>query len=174
MNLSTILLKKIEKVNENPVNLQCVLECIDLLVAKYPDMIHQRDERQLLPFQVAIISKMEQPALKLIAMATVAEITTEKAGNYTSLSIAAGRGLYKVVQELLERGADPNFLDGEDNDIVALALACNNNNPMTVRCLAERTRLARLKVSKSQKQIFFFSFEPKTEQNYFLISAVRI
>ena len=92
------------------------------LVEKYPDMIHQRDERQLLPFQVAIISKMEQPALKLIEMATVAEVTTEKAGNYTSLSIAAGRGLYKVVQELLDRGADPNFLDGEDNDIVALAL----------------------------------------------------
>ena len=134
---------------ENPNNVESgddnLLECIDLLVDKYPDMIHQRDERQLLPFQVAIISKMEQPALKLIEMATVAEVTTEKAGNYTSLSIAAGRGLYKVVQELLDRGADPNFLDGEDNDIVALALACNNNNPMTVRCLAERTRLARIK-----------------------------
>ena len=111
---------------ENPNNIESgdddLLECIDLLVEKYPDMIHQRDERQLLPFQVAIISKMEQPALKLIEMATVAEVTTEKAGNYTSLSIAAGRGLYKVVQELLDRGADPNFLDGEDNDIVALAL----------------------------------------------------
>jgi hypothetical protein len=38
------------------------------LVEKYPDMIHQRDERQLLPFQVAIISKMEEPALKLIEL----------------------------------------------------------------------------------------------------------
>ena len=57
---------------ENPNNVESgdddLLECIDLLVDKYPDMIHQRDERQLLPFQVAIISKMEQPALKLIAM----------------------------------------------------------------------------------------------------------
>ena len=29
-----------------------------------------------------------------------------------------------------------------------------------------------LKVSKFQKQIFLFSFEPKNEQNYFLISAL--
>ena len=31
-----------------------------------------------------------------------------------------------------------------------------------------------LKFSKFQKQIFLFSFEPKTERNYFLISALRI
>ena len=31
-----------------------------------------------------------------------------------------------------------------------------------------------LKVSKFQKQIFLFSFEPKTERNYFLMSALRI
>ena len=31
-----------------------------------------------------------------------------------------------------------------------------------------------LKVSKFQKQILLFSFEPKTERNYFLISALRI
>ena len=31
-----------------------------------------------------------------------------------------------------------------------------------------------LKVSKFQKQIFLFSFEPKNEQNCFLISALRI
>ena len=31
-----------------------------------------------------------------------------------------------------------------------------------------------LKVSKFQKQIFLFSFEPKTERKYFLISALRI
>ena len=31
-----------------------------------------------------------------------------------------------------------------------------------------------LKVSKFQKQIFLFSFEPKTEQNYFLISDLHI
>ena len=29
-----------------------------------------------------------------------------------------------------------------------------------------------LKVSKFQKQIFFFSFEPKNVQNYYLISAL--
>ena len=29
-----------------------------------------------------------------------------------------------------------------------------------------------LKVSKFQKQIFMISFEPKNEQNYFLISAL--
>ena len=29
-----------------------------------------------------------------------------------------------------------------------------------------------LKVSKFQKQIFLFSFEPKKERNYFLISAL--
>ena len=29
-----------------------------------------------------------------------------------------------------------------------------------------------LKVSKFQKQIFLFSFEPKNERNYFLISAL--
>ena len=31
-----------------------------------------------------------------------------------------------------------------------------------------------LKVSKFQKQIFFFPFEPKNEWNYFLISALRV
>ena len=31
-----------------------------------------------------------------------------------------------------------------------------------------------VKVSKFQKQIFLFSFEPKTEQNYLLISALRM
>ena len=31
-----------------------------------------------------------------------------------------------------------------------------------------------IKVSKFQKQIFLFTFEPKTEWNYFLISALRI
>ena len=31
-----------------------------------------------------------------------------------------------------------------------------------------------LMVSKFQKQIFLFSFKPKNEQNYFLISALRI
>ena len=70
-----------------------ILECIDLLVYKYPEMIHQRDDRQLLPFQVAIISKMEEAALKLISMASDDEIITEKAGDYTSLSIAAGIGI---------------------------------------------------------------------------------
>ena len=34
--------------------------------------------------------------------------------------------------------------------------------------------MANLKVSKFQKQIFLFSFEPKTKQNYLLISALRI
>ena len=33
---------------------------------------------------------------------------------------------------------------------------------------------AALKVSKFPKQIFLFSFEPKTERNYFLIFALRI
>ena len=58
-----------------------------------------------------------------------------------TLLIAAGRGLHKVVLKLLERGADPNFLDSEDNDILSITMACNGDNPMTVRCLAERTRL---------------------------------
>ena len=31
-----------------------------------------------------------------------------------------------------------------------------------------------LKVSKFQKQIFLFSFDPKNKRNYFLISALRI
>ena len=33
--------------------------------------------------------------------------------------------------------------------------------------------LLQLKVIKFQKQILLFIFEPKTEQNYFLISALR-
>ena len=57
------------------------------------------------------------------------------------MTIAAGRGMQKVVLKLLERGADPNFFDGEDNNVLAITMACNSDNPMTVRCLAERTRL---------------------------------
>ena len=34
--------------------------------------------------------------------------------------------------------------------------------------------LCKLMVSKFQKQIFLFSFEPKNERNYFLNSALRI
>ena len=79
--------------NNVGANNDIILECIDLLVYKYPEMIHQRDDRQLLPFQVAIISKMEEAALKLISMASDDEIITEKAGDYTSLSIAAGIGI---------------------------------------------------------------------------------
>ena len=123
------------------------LECIDLVVEKYPEFIHKRDEMMLLPFQVAIISRLEKAAIKLIRLATDDEIIKEKAGNYTSLSIAAGRGLLNVVRELLKRGCDPNFLDGEDNDILALSMACNTDNPKTVRCLSECTQLESLKKS---------------------------
>ena len=72
-------------------------ECIDLLIAKFPESIHQRDERQLLPFQVAIISRFEESALKLIALATDPEILTEKAGDYTSLSIGLVSRKFKNV-----------------------------------------------------------------------------
>ena len=36
-----------------------------------------------------------------------------------------------------------------------------------------RGKAANLKVSKFRKQIFLFSFEPKNERNYFLISASK-
>ena len=46
----------------------------------------------------------------------------------------------------------------------------NLNNAETVSPALSK----HVKVSKFQMQIFMFSFEPKTEQNYFLISALRI
>ena len=46
----------------------------------------------------------------------------------------------------------------------------NLNNAETVSPALSK----HVKVSKFQKQIFMFSFEPKTEQNYFLISGLRI
>ena len=41
---------------------------------------------------------------------------------------------------------------------------------LTEEILLEKIVQDSLKVSKFQNQIFLFSFEPKTEQNYFLIS----
>ena len=38
----------------------------------------------------------------------------------------------------------------------------------------EPTSWSPIKVSKFQKQIFLFLFEPKTKRNYFLISGLRI
>ena len=40
--------------------------------------------------------------------------------------------------------------------------------------LALFNKVARLKVSKHQRQILKFSFEPKTEQKYFCISALAL
>lgn len=103
------------------------LACIDLLIEACPSLVHQRDpERKLLPFQMAIISRYVAAALKLIPLATDKEIQ-DRAGYYTSLAIAAGRGLYQVVDALLQRNADPNALNSEDSDITALQMACIND-----------------------------------------------
>ena len=45
-------------------------------------------------------------------------------------------------------------------------------NPAVAKELQKRYLIKSLKVSLFQKQIFLFSFEPKSEQNYFLISAL--
>ena len=41
-------------------------------------------------------------------------------------------------------------------------------------CLRQSERCNVVKVNKFRKQNVLFSFEPKTERNYFLISALRI
>ena len=49
-----------------------------------------------------------------------------------------------------------------------------NGHPILRRnSITELTLIEQLKVSKFQKQIFFFSFEQKNEQNYFFNSAVE-
>jgi hypothetical protein len=58
-----------------------------------------------------------------------------------------------------------------------LNLKYSNNLPLTLRSkqtysLSEFRRKKILKVSKFQKQVFLFSFEPKNEQNYFLNFAL--
>ena len=55
--------------------------------------------------------------------------------------------------------------------------SCNavtiNNNSNNFEKISYIAQLTFLKASKFQKQIFLFSFEPKTKLNYFLISALR-
>ena len=48
-----------------------------------------------------------------------------------------------------------------------------NPNISRITNWLNQTRMKILKVSKFQKQILLFSFESKTERNYFLISAMR-
>lgn len=100
------------------------LACIDVLTEACPLLVHQRDpQRQLLPFQMAMISRFAAAALRLIPLATDQEIE-ERAGDYTSLAIAAGRGLHQVVDALLLRNANPNTLNSDDRDTTALQMAC--------------------------------------------------
>ena len=113
-------------------------------------MVHERDDRGLLPYQVAIISRLENIALQLLSLAHYKEIV-EPAGSYTSLSIAAGRGLPSIVNELLQRGAYPNRLDGDQN-ITALQMACIDDAenevvdyPQVVKLLVKLTDLVILK-----------------------------
>ena len=55
--------------------------------------------------------------------------------------------------------------------IHVLSVHSDNIRPFPCNFCEKRFKL---KVSKFQKQIFLFSFESKTVQNYFLISALRI
>ena len=55
-------------------------------------LVHERDDRGLLPYQIAIISRLENIALELLSLATNEEIL-EPAGSYTSLSIGKKHAL---------------------------------------------------------------------------------
>ena len=103
---------------------------------------------------MAIINRLETCTLRLLQEADEEEIVAP-ANQYTSLSIAASRGLFHVVEALLLRGADPNYLDGEERDITALQMACISDlrqpptidHPGTVDLLAQKTKVSVLKSS---------------------------
>ena len=100
-----------------------IYSCLQLLLAHQPNLIHDRDERGLLPFVSAITAKLEQCALHLIPMATKREII-HRAIDYSPISIAAGRGLHRVVQMLIDFGAKVELLDGHDKSLSPLQMAC--------------------------------------------------
>ena len=131
-------------------------KCLNYLLneCQAEDLVHDRDDRDLLPYQVAIISRLEKIALQLISLADDREIL-EPAGSYRSLSIAAGRGLLSIVKELIRKGAEPNLLDGDEGDeITALQMACvsDSENEEVVKLLAKMTEFEVLK--ECQESIF--------------------
>ena len=65
-------------------------------------------------------------------------------------------GTWKINQDLLKGG--PDFVDAQK--VHSFIDEINNKSVIVKQVL--------VKVSKFQKQIFLFSFEPKTEWNYFL------
>lgn len=99
------------------------LECIRYLLGCDKGLAHQADDRQLRPFQTAIVAAKDEAALLLMAEATEEELMAP-ALSFNSLAMAAGRGLVNVVKELLRRGADPNDPCGEDGYITPLQMAC--------------------------------------------------
>ena len=92
--------------------------------------------------------------------------------NIAGLSIAAGRGMVSVVEELLRRGADPNILDGEDSEkITPLQMACIDDTVDdtvdyigVVKLLAKQTHLQSLGMvshKMSLKQFLVSSIKSK-------------
>ena len=61
-------------------------ECVEYLIneCKAEWLTHERDERGLLPYQLAIISRLESTVLQLLLLATNEEIL-DPAGSYTSM-----------------------------------------------------------------------------------------
>ena len=74
----------------------------------------------------------------------------------------------------------------EGSTVSTYAAVCWNSNLFDEHSCSQVTKIPKqktgllkkggrwLKVCKFRKQIFLFSFEPKNERNYFLISALRI
>ena len=103
------------------------LEVIKFIVNKEPKLINQPDEREVIPFLSAIINTKTEAALYLIDKATPDQLRRET-NDYTPLAIAAGNGMFKVVERLLQAGVDPNQLTGEDEDIIALEMALHSES----------------------------------------------
>ena len=100
-----------------------IYSCLQLLIAHQPNLIHDKDERGLLPFVSAITAKLEQCALHLIPMMSKRELIC-RAIDYSPISIAAGRGLIRVVEMLIDFGAKVELLDGHDKSLSPLQMAC--------------------------------------------------
>ena len=95
------------------------------------NLIHDKDERGLLPFVSAITAKLEQCALHLIPMMSKRELIC-RAIDYSPISIAAGRGLIRVVEMLIDFGAKVELLDGHDKSLSPLQMACIRGSIVTL------------------------------------------
>ena len=118
-----------------------IFKCLELLVTHQPKLVHGQDERGLLPFVSAITAKLEKCALYLIRKASQREIV-QRAGDYSPISIAAGRGLVAVVHVLINLGVKAEVFDGSDRSMSPLQMACisdisegNVNYPAVIELL---------------------------------------